>query len=108
MHNFKDLLILPGSHRNPAALLLPAADPKAEIGVSLHLRRNRPLPKIGKEQPFLTRAQLNTDYGASDEDIDLVWQFANAMNLSVESVDKAKCLVKVRGLIAHFNDASNP
>ena len=108
---------LPGSDRAPlpGARRVGEVDPSEPIEVTLILRPRQQLTaahdfdQVGAAPPagrrHLTREELATQYGASDDDIAAVQAFAAAHGLSIGAVDAAQRRMVLGGSAAAMKDA---
>jgi kumamolisin len=108
-----------GSRRKavPNALLLNRSNPEDTIQVSIFARRN-PFPpadmvakaKAASDGPISTRKYLTNDefnqvYGAAQQDLDLIVEFAKSAGLNVIDVSVAKRRVLIGGTVSDIEKA---
>ncbi len=108
---------LKGSERRPSieAKNLGPADAEETINVTIVLRRRIDGPKFPdfdhfaktppKNQKRLSSAEFALKYGAHQNDVDKVVEFANGANLKVVEIHHARRTVIISGTIAQMNSA---
>ena len=99
-----DLVPLPGSERAPAPGVTAhgAIDPSAPVQATLILRRRAELTDEALRSPR-TREQLAAEFGASQEDLDLVTSTLTGLGLKVLDSDAAQRRVRVEGTVSQMN-----
>ena len=113
------MVVLPGSTRHavPKAKLLKRSDPKSTIQVSIYVRRNPTSPgkslttlddmndKLPSQRQYISGAQFNETFGASQDDLDKVaaWAKSSGLTVSESSIPMRRVLVK--GTIANISKA---
>ena len=100
--------IVSGSERYPVAGAVASgrADGKAEIEVTLKLRRKKALPTLsGRPANPITRKQLVAKYGASTSDIAKVEKSLARFGLKRVTSDPATRTVRLRGTVADMEEA---
>jgi kumamolisin len=113
----KNYIRLEGSERRPSpnAKLLKPADPKERFSVTIVLRR-RPdgetLPDFDyfmktapSDRRRLSETEFVSKFGASDEDIDKVKDFAVKNDLKIEETNAARRSIVVSGTVDQMNKA---
>jgi kumamolisin len=103
-----DRVEVPGSDRrfDPHQRRVGDADPGEVIEVSVYLRPAASLDWVEEEarRPpgegrTLSREELAARYGASDDDVAAVREFARESGLEVSAVDQARRVVRLRGTV---------
>ena len=99
-----DLVPLPGSERPPAPGVTAhrALDPATKIVVTLILRRRAELTEEALREPR-SREQLAAEFGASEEDIQLVTSTLTDLGLTVLDSSAAQRRVRVEGPVRVMN-----
>lgn len=92
---------IPGSARPAVGQVAGPANPDATAQVTLVLRRKAPLPA----DTALTLEQLDSQYGASPQDIALVTKAAHDAGLRVLAVHRPSRRIRVEGTIADLEKA---
>ncbi len=101
---------LPASKREvrAGAARVAAPDPREVLTVSVHVRR-RPgapsLPHMSRGGQALTHDRFERIYGAADEDLNAVAQFAQAHGLRVLERSASKRIVKLSGTVGQASAA---
>ena len=113
------MVVLPGSTRRavPQAKLLKKSDPGSRIEVSIYTRPNptppgqslSPLEDLNSKLPgqrhYPTAAEFNSTFGASQEDLDNIAEWAKASKLRVKETSIPMRRVLVEGTIADISKA---
>jgi kumamolisin len=113
------MVVLPGSTRHavPRAKLLKKSDPGNRIVVSIYARKNPTPPgkslsplddltsKLPGQRRYPTEAEFNSAFGASQEDLDKIADWAKASNLKVKEISIPMRRVLVEGTIADIGKA---
>ena len=113
------MVVLPGSTRHavPQAKLLKKSDPGSRIQVSIYVRPNptpagqslSPLEDLNSKLPgqrhYPTEAEFNSTFGASQEDLDRIAEWAKASKLNVKETSIPMRRVLVEGTIAVISKA---
>ena len=113
------MVVLPGSTRHavPKAKLLKKSDPKATIQVSIYVRRNPTPPgkslallgdmndKLPQQRSYVTGAQFDETFGASQDDLTKVGAWAKSAGLTVIDSSIPMRRVLVKGTIANISKA---
>lgn len=98
--NNQSHVVLKGSARQvrPGAKILGSAGPDEWIEITLKLRRKQPLPELsGRPGQALSRAELETNYGASPADVEKVRTVLTGLGLKILQEDPASISMKVGG-----------
>jgi kumamolisin len=93
-------VVLQGSSRQvrPGAKVLGVAGPDEWIEVTVKLRRKQPLPEpTGRPATFLTRSELEANYGAAPADMEKVRTALTGFGLTILKEDPISCSVRVGG-----------
>jgi len=113
------MVVLPGSTRHavPEAKLLKKSDPASRIEVSIYARPNptppgkslSPLEDLNSKLPgqrhYPSEAEFNATFGASEEDLNKIAEWAKGNNLKVKESSIAMRRVLVEGTIADISKA---
>jgi kumamolisin len=113
------MVVLPGSTRHavPKAKLLRKSDPKTTIQVSIYVRRNPTPPgkslallgdmneKLPQQRSYVTDAQFNETFGASQDDLDKVAKWAKGRGLNVIDSSIPMRRVLIKGTVANISKA---
>ncbi|MFF1635066.1 protease pro-enzyme activation domain-containing protein [Leifsonia sp. NPDC058248] len=93
-----DLVPLPGSERPaaPGVHAQTAVEPSAPVEATLILRRRAEVPDAALATP-MSREELASRYGASEEDIELVRSTMTALGVTVADSNAAERRVRVSG-----------
>jgi len=108
MTKFNQHRVLPGSVRTTLfGEDAGAVDDNQEIDVTLHLRRRKQLDALAVtvSKTFLTRQELEAEYGASPDDVKTVLAFAQHFGLQAIDVDAGKRIVCLRGTAQALSSA---
>lgn len=90
----------------PGSRAIGRANPHATIEVSLKLRRKAPMPELAaRPQKVMTRAQLASSYGASQEDIDKVVATFVALGLKSVGTNASTRTVRLSGTVTALEQA---
>ena len=100
-------VVLPGSNRpqKATAVRRRAADPDAQIEVTVTLRSPAPPEGAGVAQPGLTYDQLRAQFGASQADADEVARVLGGYGLKVEEVSLGTASMKLTGTVKEMDAA---
>ena len=108
---------LPGSERRPAegTKLLGPADPAEEFSVTVRVRRRPGAPPLPDHEhwmatppgrrTFITHDEFSTKYGAAQEDLDAVANFARRHGITVKETGVASRTVVLSGTVAQMTQA---
>jgi len=108
---------LEGSHRiaHPGSRVIGPVHPDEQVEVTIRLRPRAAIPpqvsadatagRSHKKRPYLTRAELTANHGATPEDIAKVVAFAQAQNLAVVHTSEARRSVWLSGTVAQLSAA---
>ncbi len=105
---------VPGSQRelDPHHQRIGDVDGNEQIEVSVYLRASASLDWIDREarhpsaeRNTISREELASSYGASDEDIAAVRSFADEYGLEVTAVDRGRRVVSLRGTVSAMAEA---
>jgi kumamolisin len=107
---FKNFLELKGSSRAvPKGTMVSSSNLNEVIDVTIRIRRKNAIEdfvsKVGKENKTLKRSEFADLYGASNEDIKLVEEYAHKHDLTIEHTSAARRTVKVKGTIQNISSA---
>lgn len=80
-----------------------SADQSMEVTV--RIRRKEAIEKHLENGERFSRSEYEQMFGASDADIEKVEEFAGEHNLSVESIEKARRSIMLKGKVSDFEDA---
>lgn len=97
---FQEFTILPGSIRRLYfGHRISAVEFINDIDVTIQVRRKKSLEAISKtgRKGFLTRSELEEEYGASPRDLSVVLAFAEHFGLEVMEIEAGKRTVTLRG-----------
>lgn len=95
-------VLLEGSWRElrPGAQVLGVADPDEWLELTIKLRRRKGLPEPGSGKgmtKFLSRAELQQQYGANPADVEKVRTVLTALGLKILKEDPGTCTVRAGG-----------
>ena len=108
---------LSGSERNPrkGAKLVGPADPNETVSLSIRVRRKPGSPQLPDmehwartlpaNREYISRENFAATYGAAQEDLDKVTEFAKANNLVVKEVSIPRRTVEVTGTVDQMSKA---
>src|SRR4051794_20323930 len=80
-------------------------DPEQSMEVTVRIRRKESIESHLEQGKRYSREEYAKLFGASEEDIDKVEEFANEHHLTVASVEKGRRSVILRGKVKDFEDA---
>jgi kumamolisin len=103
MPQFEQFTVLPGSTRRVHfGHLTKVLDKTQNIEITMQVRRRQALDALSltAKRSFLTRLELEEEYGASPKDLSVVLAFADHFGLEVTDLDAGKRLVSLRGSTA--------
>src|SRR5882757_10910778 len=97
---------LPGSTKAaPAAVSLDTLNPNDTASVTVRVRRQKSIDKALEKKQTISREEYAMQYGASDEDIAHIEEFAAANHLSIVESDKGRRSVILKGRISDLEKA---
>src|SRR4051812_554669 len=80
-------------------------DPEQSMEVTVRIRRKESIDShLGQEKHY-SREEYAKLFGASDEDIDKVEEFAHEHHLTVANIEKGRRSLILRGKVKDFEDA---
>ncbi len=100
------LVPLPGSEREPARGIQPAAEHPADdsiIEATVILRRRAPMTTEDAAGPALTSAEISARFGADPADIDLVESTFTRLGLRIVETDAASRRIRISGTVANVS-----
>ncbi len=80
-------------------------NPEQSMEVTIRIRRKESIESHLKSGTQYSRQEYEKRFGASDDDIEKVEQFAHEHHLSVVSIEKARSSVMLRGKVSDFEEA---
>jgi len=105
---FNQYVALKGSFK-PAPQATPADDTtrNEQITVTIRIKPKKPLPDPLTDKGFksLSREEFQKEYGASEEDIEKVTEFADHYELTLVKVDAHTRTIKVQGTLSQMENA---
>jgi kumamolisin len=103
---FNQYVALKGSFK-PAPQATPTDDTtkSEQITVTIRVKPKKPLPDVMSGFKSLSREEFHKEYGASEEDLEKVTEFAAHYGLSLVKVDANARTVKVQGTLQQMEDA---
>jgi len=114
MSSLQNYVPVVGSERTMRhnARVMGPANPKERIEVTVRVRKRKDYPSIEemgalkpKDRQYLSRKEVETNYGATDDDLTKIEDFANKHHLTVISRNKAERNVKLSGTVQNFSEA---
>ncbi len=107
-------VVLPNStHTLPAGSMLQhKTSPNQWIEVTLGVARKKPLPSLAdmekqkpRERKYMTRDQLENEYGVTNDAMDKITAYAHAHNLQVTRTEPGAALVRLAGTVQDISNA---